>query len=310
MLTPDTQQQSLFDADPLFINAGKPAQHSWLWGGAHIMRTAVAAPTFFRVMSESVDEVRAVGAQLNRGTGELVEAEMAPRLDAATQATLAGEIIDALNGPVPGFGTVTNITWAWLGGGRKRADFLVTVHASERTVVLPTNVKVTAPYGPTVSKGRWDVAAAAATLMLVALGKSFDEKTRLNVDGAVLDFCEGKKRIVGGDYFILNGHLDSEGVLKETSAQGLLSTVIEEDGVTNLAIRRHATRPADMLFWRSDLLLPAGFDVNAAFARAMLPRRISRDAAAALAVSAAAPKGATRAQLAALAQTARAQIED
>lgn len=309
MLTPDPQQQSLFDADPQFINAGRPAQHSWLWGGAHIMRTAVAAPTFVRVMADSVAAVRALGAQMNRGTGELVEAEMAVRLDDATQAALAAEIIAGLQGPVPGYGEVQAITWEWLGGGRQRADFFVTVVGTERTAVLPSNVKINA-FDTGHRLGRWDAAAALTTILATAMGEPLSGKRPTwTCDDVVLDWCEGKRRLRGGDYFILSGQLDKDGVLSSTSAQGLLSSVIEEDGVINLAIKRHPTRPADVLYKATELLLPPDFDVNAAFARALLPPPVGRGTLEALAVSAAAPKGANRAQLAALVQTARAQIE-
>jgi hypothetical protein len=249
------------------------------------MRALAGAPTLRVAIQESLGAagLRALG-DLNRGDGEIVESELATRLDADKQAEIEAEAVDFLGGEVPGLGTIEAIEWSWLGGGRKPADFYVNVAASERSVALPLNVKRTTER----IHENWNAAVSTNTLLRVACGLpivSPKKLTRIPTGKTLLEFAAGARTLEPGDYFILDIIASADNELKSVEAQGLLSHVVEENGALVLSFKRQHGRPGDLIYRRATAILPDDFDVNAAFIDAMLPAPLAAEELALLTIA-------------------------
>jgi hypothetical protein len=237
------------------------------------MRALAGAPTLHAAVQEALTAATSQSS-LNRGPGELFESELAARLTDDVQRDIYTEAVSKMK-KVPGYGKVSAITWRWLGGGRKPADFLVTIEGSERTVVLPVNLKRT-----TDNYANWNAAVSTNALIRVACGLPLVSPQRLKripTDRTLLEFAAGVRALQPSDYFILDVSTTNDGNLLKVETQGLLSHVMDVDGKLCLAVRRQTGHQADLLYWRTQTIVPDGFDVNAAFIDAMLPTPLSAD---------------------------------
>lgn len=207
-------------------------------------------------------------------------------------------------GHASGIGVVQDITWDKLPGDRAACDWALTITAERSTVTTWLNLKGKFPKTRSSERHGWNSACAVSVLMRTALqGDLRRGGSRVKVDRLALEWHAGLRKMKPADYFILESYHRPDGSCKKVRSQGLLSSVISDGkGGWSLAIKRQEASPGNLLYYPTDLLLPAKWNVNDALADALLMKPRDDESISLDRLSKLRSEGGTRAQLQAAAR--------